>query len=296
MCLAEHNTEDLTVALGRNAFKRNTLDAICENRAVNPKDLELQPDFVPFPNLPDGEPSSEYKASSEQAMADDESMEDQYSSGQDTPWPLTDEEIIHCNDATPDAGAFPQILEDTCSGKSPTPSWPLSLDMGSSSDDAGIPEPVTPLTYVSSDASVGQSKSLLPDACSSVDVLAAQVFISDPHHNTILLRAAEAATSRRRIPIVEDLVSSVAIVDDADRSESDFTWINLHSSDICKTAEPTKRSSQNEISPIQDEPMDLVTPEEQENGKKVIACPDTLPSSHNCTQCSFKGPTRGKLK
>jgi len=128
--VAKRETSDLTVALGRNAFKQNTLGAIDENRTVNPKDLEKQfdPKSSAYPSAADT--SIALQPCLERMTMDHSIQNDLHTYDDQVTWPPTALEAPRGGDTLPDTAPSPTLANPTHSILSPASTCPISPDIG----------------------------------------------------------------------------------------------------------------------------------------------------------------------
>jgi hypothetical protein len=162
--LARHINENLTVTLGGNARKRDTLAIIDENRVVNPKDLEKQPCHENYFHISGGESSCNAKFNIAQPMDQHNALDQLKWSIESIQEPFAGTSTCHSSNEISTAAVWPALSDYSYINIGSTTTWPLSPTMGSSSENAIMTEPKSPLTSASQ-ASESHSMRPRPNSC-----------------------------------------------------------------------------------------------------------------------------------
>jgi hypothetical protein len=295
---------EVTVALGRNAFDPNKPGAIDEKGAVDPWELEKQPNPVHFPHL-------QADTSDGSKVVHDGSLESIPSSSNLDAWfhalyPSANAALVQQIPGTPLGTPVWNISQQNPSDKSSMTTAGLSSSVETGSSDTGTTDPMTPFSGDSSRASVNLSESFhtsLVFDCENVDLR---------HTND-----SPGRTSAYLFPFEKESHSNIPSEASSTKNSTFGSLHDLHCSEI--TPDDTIMSLQDSIIPTsrvdfdgdeqrnttkyQPKPMEVglapdgivhtLIPEE-----KLLSCAVSLPSSSKftCSICSLQFPSQGKLK
>lgn len=302
--LARHINEGLTVTLGGNAQKRDTLATINENRVVNPRDLENQPCHENYVHISGGESNCNPKFNIPQPMDKHDALDQLKWSIGGIQEPIMGTDTCHSSNEMSAAASWPTLSDYSDIDFGSTTTWPPSSTMGSSSEDALLTEPRSPLTSGSEAFESHSMRSRPYSRHRTIGTWAAHEEIFNSHKDNVLRHENESNCFEGG-----DMTSNVSIssVIAADLITPFMSECGRVAPGIPKVGTPTQLSGcpvLHEVNIQQEQDMDLffegysqTTGRLIENSELITNTQErTVTLSNACTKCPFSASTLGRLK